>query len=40
MCRPIASLATARLDQAPAETGYDRVIEGIIATFKIVPPGG
>ena len=28
------------MDQARAETGYDRVIEGIIATFKTIPPGG
>lgn len=28
------------IDPARAETGYDRVIEGIIATFKTTPPGG
>jgi hypothetical protein len=28
------------LDPARTDTGYDRVIEGIIASFKIVPPGG
>ena len=28
------------MDQARAETGYDRVIEGIIATFKLIAPGG
>jgi hypothetical protein len=28
------------MDQARTDTGYDRVIEGIIATFKSIPPGG
>jgi hypothetical protein len=28
------------LDGARTDTGYDRVIEGIIASFKIIPPGG
>ena len=28
------------MDQARADTGYDRVIEGIIATFKTIPTGG
>ena len=28
------------MDQARTDTGYDRVIEGIIATFKTIPPGG
>lgn len=28
------------LDQARTETGYDRVIEGIIATFRTFAPGG
>jgi len=28
------------LDGARTDTGYDRVIEGIIASFKTIPPGG
>jgi hypothetical protein len=28
------------LDTARTETGYDRVIEGIIASFRLIPPGG
>ena len=28
------------MDQTRAETGYDRVIEGIIPTFKTIAPGG
>ena len=28
------------MDQARADTGYDRVIEDMIATFKIFAPGG
>ena len=28
------------MDQARTDTGYDRVIEGIIATFQIIAPGG
>ena len=28
------------LDSARTDTGYDRVIEGIIASFKTIPPGG
>jgi hypothetical protein len=28
------------MDQARTDTGYDRVIEGIIATFKTIPSGG
>ena len=28
------------LDPARTETGYDRVIEGIIASFRLIPPGG
>jgi hypothetical protein len=28
------------LDAARTDTGYDRVIEGIIASFRIIPPGG
>ncbi len=28
------------MDQARAATGYDRVIEGMIPTFKIIAPGG
>lgn len=28
------------LDPARADTGYDRVIEGIIASFRTIPPGG
>jgi hypothetical protein len=28
------------MDQTRAETGYDRVIEGIIPTFKLIAPGG
>lgn len=28
------------LDAARTETGYDRVIEGIIASFRLIPPGG
>ena len=28
------------MDRLAAETGYDRVIEGMIATFKTIAPGG
>ena len=28
------------IDASRAETGYDRVIEGMIATFKTIPAGG
>jgi hypothetical protein len=28
------------LDAARTDTGYDGVIEGIIASFRIIPPGG
>ena len=28
------------MDQTRAETGYDRVIEGIIPTLKLIAPGG
>jgi hypothetical protein len=37
MSRRAASLAAAA---ARTDTGYDRVIEGIIATFKTIPSGG
>jgi hypothetical protein len=28
------------LDATRTDTGYDRVIEGIIASFRLIPPGG
>jgi hypothetical protein len=37
MSHRAASLAAAA---ARTDTGYDRVIEGIIATFKTIPSGG